>query len=111
MYRLLVYFYTFFLICAHVHVSTRTVVLLGVKCLNEGFDFDHSGMKNTSAKYVHLFALPRRVQQKLMDDDPLSRSPTFSFSLSFSFSIFQICGHDNIDYSIWKNETRFPRKL
>ena len=22
-------------------------------------------------------------------------SPTFSFSLSFSFSIFQICGHDN----------------
>ena len=22
-------------------------------------------------------------------------SPTFSFSLSFSFSVFQICGHDN----------------
>ena len=62
MYRLLVYFYTF-LICAHVHVLTRTLVLLGVTCLNEGFDFDHVDMKNTSAKYEHL-ALPRRVEQK-----------------------------------------------
>ena len=57
MYRLLVYFYT----------RTRfneNFVLLGVTCLNKGFDFDHSGMKNTSAKYEHLFALPRRVEQK-----------------------------------------------
>ena len=68
MYRLLVYFYTFLLICAHVHVLTRTLVLLGVTYLNKGFDFDHSRMKNTSAKYEHLFALSRRVEQKQSND-------------------------------------------
>ena len=38
MYRLLVYFNIFFVICTHVHVLTRTLVLLDVTCLNIGFD-------------------------------------------------------------------------
>ena len=41
-------------------------------------------------------------------------SPTFSFSLSFSFSIFKICGHDNLsklniqDNTDTEKNFRFP---
>ena len=44
-------------------------------------------------KLSHLFSISR--SRSLSPFISLSLPPTFSFSLSFSCSIFQICGHDN----------------
>ena len=86
-----VFSFTFFFTAAHFHLAFDWWPLAFL-ILSTPLQSFHVAL----AKKMSLFFISRsRSLSPLFSLSFAGLPPTFSFSLSFSFSAFQICGHDN----------------
>ena len=83
--------FIFFFTAAHFHLSWWPLAFLIFSSPLQNFH----GVLPTKKMSPLFFTLALDLCHPFFSMTFAGLPPTFSFSLSFSFSIFQICGHDN----------------